>query len=70
MLWLCSTIDDSCKDPITSFHLNPNTIRSAKLTSVSSDEQGCLLVPEFEVESEEGATFDYDLGSNSIQEKN
>ena len=45
-------------------NLDPN-IRSAKLKSLSTDEQGCVLVPEFEVESGKGATFDYDLRTKS-----
>ena len=39
--------------------------RSATLKSVLRDEQGCILIPEFEVESEEGATLDYDLRTKS-----
>ena len=46
-------------------NLNPN-LRSAKLKSLSTDEQGCILVPEFAVESTgEGAAFDYDLRTKS-----
>ena len=29
------------------------------------DEQGCILIPEYEVDTEEGATFDYDLRTKS-----